>query len=259
MKYNSFETFMESVHSGKICFGCCVTFTDPAVTEMAAEAGFDFCWIDGEHGELDRNTAMLHIMALKGTSCAPFFRVPACSHTEIKKVIDFAPAGIIVPMIMNAEDARCAVRACRYPPEGDRGCGMRRGNAYGAMPMEEHLEQAAREPLVILQIEHIEAWRNLDEILAVPGVDSILVGPRDLSSSMGKFVQWDDPEVRHVLDDICLRTRRAGKILGTYGEKDFDRWKERGVQFIGCAKDTGAMFSGFKILLRNARQGFQTE
>jgi len=100
MQYNQFETFLNSIRAGKLCVGCCITFTDPAVTEIAAEAGFDFCWIDGEHGVLDRATAMQHIMALKGTGCAPFYRVPACDHTEIKRVIDFAPAGIIVPMVM---------------------------------------------------------------------------------------------------------------------------------------------------------------
>ena len=102
MIYNALEQFLAKIRSGAVPTGCVVTFTDPAVTEIAAESGFDFCWIDGEHGVLDRQTAMLHIMALKGTGCAPLYRVPACDHTEIKKVIDFAPAGIIVPMVVIA-------------------------------------------------------------------------------------------------------------------------------------------------------------
>ena len=259
MKYNSFETFMNSIREGKLCIGCCITFSDPVVTEMAAEAGFDFCWIDGEHGELDRITALMHIMALKGTNCAPFFRVPACSHTEIKKIIDFAPAGVIIPMIMNAEDAEYAVKACRYPLVGNRGCGMRRGNAYGMIPNDEYFQQAQKEPLVILQIEHIDAYRDLDRILAVPGVDSILIGPYDLSCSMGKTAQWDDPEVRFVLDDLCARTRNAGKILGTYCEYDFESWKKRGVQYISCINDTGALLNGFNNIITNVKSGFQVK
>ena len=215
---------MRSIRAGKLCIGCCITFSDPSVTEMAAEAGFDFCWIDGEHGEMDRNTALMHIMALKGTDCAPFFRVPACDHTEIKKVIDFAPAGIIVPMIMDADDARRAVQACRYPPAGNRGCGMRRGNVYGT----------------------------------VPGVDSIMIGPYDLSCTLGKPGQWDDPEIGHILDDICLRTRNAGKILGTYAEGDFARWERRGVQYIGCINDTGALFHGFQMMRDRVRKEFRS-
>ncbi len=259
MKYNQFETFMKSIRSGKLCIGCCITFADPVVTEMAAESGFDFCWIDGEHGEMDRNNAMLHMMALKGTDCAPFFRVPACSHTEIKKIIDFAPAGIIVPMIMNAEDALYAVRACRYPPAGNRGCGMRRGNCYGNIPPEVYFKESCREPLVILQIEHINAYRDLDRILAVPGVDSIMIGPYDLSCSMGKPGQWEDPEVRQVLDDICVRTRKAGMILGTYAECEFQRWRDRGVQYISCINDTGALIQGFRAMIGSVKQGFHAE
>jgi len=249
---------MASIRAGKLCIGCCITFSDPAVTEIAAESGFDFCWIDGEHGEMDRNTAMMHMMALKGTDCAPFFRVPACDHTEIKKVIDFAPAGIIIPMIMNAEDAQYAVRACRYPLAGDRGCGMRRGNAYGTITTDAYFEQSLREPLVILQIEHIDAYRDLDRILALPGVDSIMVGPYDLSCSMGKPGQWDDPEICRVLDDLCRRSREAGKILGTYAECDFERWKARGVQYIGCVNDTGALMSGYRAMAESVRQGFRS-
>lgn len=224
---------------------------------VPAEAGFDFCWIDGEHGEMDRNTALLHIMALKGTNCAPFYRVPACSHTGIKKVIDFAPAGIIIPMIMNAEDARYAAEACRYPLAGKRGCGMRRGNVYGTVPSDVYFEQSKKEPLVILQIEHVDAYRDLDRILDVPGVDSIMIGPYDLSCSLGKPGQWEDPEVRRILDDICLRTRNKGKILGIYAECGFERWKDRGVQYIGCINDTGALFQGFQSMREKVLRGFR--
>ena len=254
MRYNNFEKFMASIKSGKLCKGCVVTFTDPAITELSAEAGFDFCWIDGEHGELDRQTAMLHMMALKGTNCAPLFRVPACDHTEIKRVIDFAPAGIIVPMIMDEKDAEYAVKACRYPLSGNRGCGCRRGHAYGAIDINEYFEYSKQEPLVILQIEHIEAYRNLDKILAVPGVDSILVGPYDLTMSMGKPGQWDDPEVGEVIDTICAKALKAGKLLGCYTESQFERWRKRGVQFMAIANDTGALMKGYKDLLAQSEQ-----
>ena len=255
MRYNNLEVFLDSIEKGKICIGCCITFTDPAVTEIAAEAGFDFCWIDGEHGILDRQTAMLHIMALKGTGCAPFFRVPACNHTEIKKVIDLAPAGIIVPMIMNEKDAQYAVEACRYPLQGNRGCGMRRGTCYGTMPLDEYWKRSHTDPLVILQIEHIEAVRNLDRILAVPGINSILIGPYDLSCSMGHPGEWDNPEVTEALDTICSKTRAAGILLGAYAEADLDKYlNTRKIQYIACINDTGALMSGYKAKIAEVRQ-----
>ena len=89
---------------------------DPSVTELAANVGFDCVFIDGEHGVIDRKNAMEHLMAVKGTDAASFYRVPSNSHTEIKKIIDFGPAGIIVPMVMNAEEAKAAIAAMRYPP-----------------------------------------------------------------------------------------------------------------------------------------------
>ena len=250
MQYNNLDKFLASVKAGKLCKGCVITFTDPAVTEISAEAGFDFCWIDGEHGVMDRQTAMCHIMALKGTDCAPFYRVPACDHTEIKKVIDFAPAGIIIPMVLSKEDAEYAVKACRYPLAGNRGCGFRRGNAYGTIPIDEYYAFSEKEPLVIIQIEHIEAYRNLDEILNVPGVDAILVGPYDLSISMGKAGLWDDPEVGSVIDEICRKTLAKGKLLGAYAECQFDRWRKRGVNFIAGANDTGALIQGYRKLMQ---------
>ena len=244
---NNLEHFLATVRSGRLAVGAVITFSDPAVTELAADAGMDFLWIDGEHGEMDRNTAMLHLMAVRGTQCASFYRVPACDHTEIKRVIDFAPAGIIVPMILSAEDAARAVAACRYPLQGNRGCGMRRQHRYGAEPVDDaYYEQARREPLVILQIEHIDAVRDLDRILQVPGIDSLMIGPYDLATSMGKPGQFRDPEVSAAYDEVARKCRAAGLLLGAYAEGDFDRWKARGVQYLAAANDTGILFQGLR-------------
>lgn len=249
MKINQLEKFLQTVASGRLAIGCTVTFTDPAASEIVADSGFDFCWIDGEHGSMDRNTAQLHMMALRGTDCASFYRVPACDHTEIKRIIDYAPAGIIVPMVMDADDAERAIAACRYPPRGNRGFGPRRSNCYGAIPGDEYLLLAEKEPLVIIQIEHIQAVKNLDRILAVPGLDAILVGPYDLSMSMHKPGQWDDPEVKAVLDGVCRQVRDHGNILlGAYAECNFADWKKRGVQFISVKNDTSAMQIGLEVM-----------
>jgi len=257
MKINNLEQFLEGVRGGRLALGCCITFADPSVTEVACAAGFDFVWIDGEHGQMDRNTAMLHMMAVKGTGVASFYRVPACDHTEIKKVIDFAPAGIIVPMVMDAADARRAVSACRYPTEGgDRGCGYRRGWDYGAADTDAYLAAAKRDPLVILQIEHIVAARNLDAILDVPGIDSVVIGPYDFSMSMGKPGKFDDPEVKSALDDVCAKVRAKGVLLGAYAESHFDDWRRRGVQWLGVKNDTNAMLAGFRAAIGAARDGF---
>ena len=250
MKINSFEKFMAKISSGSIALGCCVTLGDPAVTEIVAASGMDFCWIDGEHGILDRVEMQMHVMALRGTDCAPLVRVPANDHTEIKKIIDLAPAGVIIPMINCAEDARKAVAACRYPMDGgNRGCGFRRGHNYGTVPVADYFERSKEEPLVILQIEHIEAYRNLDAILEVPGIGSILVGPYDLSASMGIPGDFDDSELNRIFDDICDKCVRKSIPVGVYTERDFDRWRARKVCYMGIANDTNAMLNGLKFMI----------
>ena len=252
MEINNLEKFLAKVRAGQCPLGGCVSFSDPAVTEVVAEAGFDFVFIDGEHGEIDRNTAMQHLMAVRGTDCASFYRVPACDHTEIKKVIDFCPAGIIVPMVMNAEQAALAIAAMRYPPVGNRGCGFRRAWRYGVRDTDEMLSEAAHEPLVIIQLEHIDAARRLDKILAVPGVDSILVGPYDFSASMGKPGRFDDPEVRAALDEACARVVERGILLGCYCESDFETWRRRGVRYMSVMNDTNSMIDGWRTALAKA-------
>jgi len=253
MKINNLENFLAKVRSGDMAYGCCITSSDPSATEIACAAGFDFVWIDGEHGQMDRNTAMMHLMAVKGTGVASLYRVSSCDHTEIKRVIDFAPAGIIVPMVMDENDAARAVAACRYPIHGgNRGCGFRRGWDYGAHDTDEYLAEAAHDPLVILQLEHIDAARRLDKILVVPGIDSVLIGPYDFSMSMGKPGRFDDPEVKAALDEACAKIVAKGLPLGTYCEGDFDLWRKRGVSYMSVKNDTNAMLEGFRAALGKA-------
>ncbi|MBQ3290731.1 MAG: hypothetical protein IJH50_15115 [Kiritimatiellae bacterium] len=255
MKMNGLEGFLEKVRSGKMPLGIAITFTDSAVTELACAAGFDFMWFDGEHGEFGRENAMQHLMAVNGTGVASLYRVPACDHTEIKRVIDFAPAGIIVPMVMDENDAARAVSYCRYPTcGGTRGFGPRRGLNYGADDFAKYMEASAHDPLVIIQLEHIEAARRLDKILEVPGIDSIIVGPYDFTLSMGKPGQWDDPEVSAAFDECCRKVREKGILLGCYTEANFDLWKRRGVQYMAIRNDTSAMFEGCKLQMARARE-----
>ena len=251
---NGLESFLTKIREGQMPLGAALTFTDPAVTEVACASGFDFVWFDGEHGEFGRETAMLHLMAVKGTGVASLYRVPCCDHTEIKRIIDFAPAGIIIPMVMNAADAARAVEYCRYPIHGgSRGFGPRRGINYGADDAAEYFAASAHEPLVIIQLEHIEAARNLDAILEVPGIDAIIVGPFDFTLSMKKPGQFRDPEVMSILDECCRKIKAKGIMLGCYTECDFDIWKKRGVQFMAIKNDTNAMMLGFKTMIEKAK------
>ena len=250
---NGLNCFMDKVARKEICLGTVITLSDLTVSELAGDLGFDFTWIDAEHAPHTIDGVMKHIIAARGTSCAPFVRVRANDSNLIKPVLDLAPAGIIVPMVNSAEEAEAAVAACRYPLTGRRGCGVRRAVRYGQDDFFQYVDESATNPLVIIQIEHIDAVRNLDKILKVPGIGSICIGPCDLSGSMGILNRMDDPELNQVIDEICRKTKAAGLLLGT-AAGDFPRWKARGVDWFAGTADWGAMAYGMKAFLNQCRE-----
>ncbi len=235
----------ENLQKARTSIGAVVTMSDLIVSELAGDCGMDFVWIDAEHAPHTIQDVQRHLIALRGTGCAGLVRVRADEPMLIKPYLDLAPDGIIVPMVNTPEQAEAAVAACRYPRAGIRGCGVRRAVRYGAVDFFDYVKYSEKWPLVICQIEHVDAVKNLDKILNVPGVDSFCIGPCDLSGSMGKLNQMDDPELNRVIDEVALKIKKAGKWLGT-AAGDFPRWKERGVDWFAGTADWGAMAAGFR-------------
>ena len=237
VKINNLEQFLAKTASGKSAAGIVITSHDAAISELAADCGFDFVWLDMEHSPLTIVDAMHHVMALRGTDCAPFIRVAWNVPYLLKPVLDLAPAAVIVPMVNNAREAEAAIRACRYPTEdGERGFAMRRANGYDRDPLEMYLETSRREPLVFIQIEHREAVRNIDEILRVDGLGGICIGPCDLSASYGKTGRFDDPEVAGAIDLVRERALEAGVLLGGFCAGPF--WRARFMNWKALGSDT---------------------
>ena len=254
MQINHLEHFRSIVDAGNTARGTVITSTDSALCELAADCGFDFVWIDLEHSPLAVTDVSHLVMALRGTGCASFVRVPWNVNYLLKPVLDLAPAGVIVPMVNSGEEARKAVAACRYPIDGgERGFALRRADGYGKMPLGEYLEHARREPLVIVQVEHREAVENIDEILATPGVDSICVGPFDLSASYGTPGDFTNPEVIAAIDLVREKTLAAGILLGGFCPGPF--WKDRFMHWKALTTDTGALASAYRKLLSNHQSG----
>ncbi len=249
---NNVRKFLAKMNAGKMCAGAVVTMSDPAVSELAGDSGLDFIWIDAEHAPHTIQDVMKHIMAVRGTDCAPLVRVAWNDMALIKPVLDLAPAGIIIPMVCNAEEAARAVALCKYPPRGMRGVGVRRAARYGAVPFNDYLKTPESEPLVIIQIEHVDAVKNLDEILKVPGIDSICVGPCDLGASMGLIEHFGCEEINSVIDGICEKARAAGVRIGTADAYD-ERWRKRGASWVACASDSGAMAAAFRGIAAQSR------
>jgi 2-keto-3-deoxy-L-rhamnonate aldolase RhmA len=251
MKINHLDRLLNTIHSGRVALGAVVTLADCAVGELAGDAGMDFIWIDMEHAPHTLETVQRQVMAVRGTGCAPFVRVPANNPDLIKPVLDLAPAAVIIPMVNSASEAAAAVAACRYPPIGIRGCGVRRATRYGTEAFPDYLARSEREPMVIIQVEHRQAVDNLDAILQVPELDSICLGPCDLSGSLGILNQIDDPGLNRMLDDVCARVKAAGLLLGT-AAGDLPRWRQRGVNYFAGVSDWGAMAATFRNFIKEA-------
>lgn len=225
--------FRNKIRSGQVCLGTGITFTDPTVTEAVSNT-VDFVWIDMEHTPLSLESVQGHIMATKGSDTAPLVRVRWNDPVLIKPVLDMGAAGIIAPMVRNAEEARRAVAACLYPPDGIRGFGPRRPSNYGLNFGPEFCKTANESILVIAQIEHIDAVRNIDEILAVPGLTGIVFGPYDLSGSMGHMAEPGHPEVVQAMESVVAKARKTDLLIGTGAgdAKTAKEWIDRGVNWL---------------------------
>lgn len=255
MKVNNLEKFRAKLDNGVLCLGMVIWMTDPTVSEIAGDAGFDFSWIDTEHGALNIETVQEHVRAARGTDMAPIVRVPWNDPVLLKPILDIAPAGVIIPMVNSKAEAEKAVAACRYPLTGIRGCGVRRGPRYGAEPFGEYVEKSKNDPMIIIQIEHIKAVENLDEILTVKGIDSICVGPCDLAASMGGLTNFGSKEVEATIDHICAKAKAAGVMVGSIsGPEGVEKWKKRGAKWLGVAGDVGAVFSASSNVISEIRK-----
>ncbi len=247
--------FRDKLRRGRLCLGTCITFGDPTVTETLAH-GLDFVWVDAEHNPLTLEQIQGHILAAKGTGATLLVRVPWNDPVLIKPVLDMGAAGIIVPLVRTADDVRRAVAACRYPPEGIRGYGPRRPSNYGRLGGPEFIRRQNEAVLTIAQIEHIEAVNNLDAILAVPGLTTLLIGPNDLAGSMGHPGEPRHPEVLGAIDLVLARAAKAGMPVGLAagGEaEEFLHWATKGVRWLTIGSDFWLMVRALTVLTTTIR------
>ncbi|MFH1981788.1 MAG: aldolase/citrate lyase family protein [Pseudomonadota bacterium] len=207
------SAFKEKLTRGERLMGTVVTLPVPEIAEILRLAGFDWLFVDMEHGAMDVREAQMVLAAAGDTPCV--VRVPANDAVWIKKCLDIGAAGIMVPLIRTAGDARDAVRWCKYPPEGERSVGIARAQGYG-MSFTQYVSRANAEIALILQIEHIDAVNDLEAIVAVAGIDALFVGPFDLSASMGKTGRISDPAVQAAIARVTRCAQGAGIALGIF-------------------------------------------
>lgn len=204
----------EKLRAGELVLGTGISLCDLTVTEALAPS-VDFFWIDLEHNAMTTETMLAHLIAARAGGAPSIVRIPSGDVGWIKRVIDSGAEGIILPRAYSAKEVAAFVSACRYPPLGTRGFGPRRPMQYGRMPQQEYLQQANRDLFVVAQVETIELVSELDEVLKLDGLDSLVLGPQDLSGSMGRLGETTDPEVVATMRTIASKARSAGKFIGS--------------------------------------------
>ncbi len=207
--------FRARLINGETLLGTMITLPSPEMVEVMVGVGYDWLFIDCEHGAFDAAVAQSLLQAA-GSRCPCVIRVPNSDDVWIKKALDIGASGIIVPQVNSADQVRAVVASCKYPPEGTRGVGIGRAHAYGAN-FNQYVASANDNIAVIVQAEHIDAVACIDEIVRVQGIDAILVGPYDLSASLGKIGQLDDSEVVAAIEKVRSCCSDAGKTLGFFG------------------------------------------
>jgi len=229
--------FRSQLLAGKILRGTMLTLPSAAVAEILAEAGFDWLFIDCEHGTIETRDIQ-NILQAVGHRTACIVRIPDCSEGTIKRVLDAGAQGIIVPQVNSAAMAQEVVRCARYAPLGGRGVGIGRAQGYGAR-FSEYVSTANDEVVVIVQAEHRDAVECIDDIVAVPGIDCILLGPYDLSASYNRMGQIHDPEVVAAIDRVllcCSKHRLPTGYFGVTAEAVLD-YQKRGCSLLVAGVD----------------------
>ena len=208
--------FKRAIAAGKAPVGAWLVSAAPSAAEALGCIGFDFLVVDMEHTPLDTPQTVGILQTIAGTSAQAIVRPPWNDVVMVKRVLDVGAQSLLFPFVQNADEAKRAVASTRYPPAGVRGvAAMHRGSRYGTVP--NYQKRAHEEICVIVQIETMTAFDQLEAIAAVPGVDSIFIGPADLSASMGFLGDMSNSAVQEKLRAGAQTCKRLGKPCGIVG------------------------------------------
>lgn len=234
-------TLKTRLKSKELTIGSWITLGHLSVAEIMSQAGFDWLVVDMEHSAITLDIAQNLIQVIELYGIPPLVRVGVNDANIIKRVMDAGAHGVIVPMVNSKEDAQKAVYSVKYPPRGSRGVGLARAQGYG-MRFEKYRDWVNKHSVVIVQIEHMRAVENVEDILTTKGVDGLIVGPYDMSGSMGRPGDFMHPDMQSALKKILEVSRKLNKTAGFHiilpdAQEAITKIKE-GYRFIGFSLDT---------------------
>jgi 2-keto-3-deoxy-L-rhamnonate aldolase RhmA len=231
--------------------GTWIMAASPLVTEAMGHAGFQWGVIDMEHTPLDMMEVIHLLQAAGNTKMVPIVRVPWNDTVSIKRVLDAGAQTLLIPFVQNADEARRAIAATRYPPEGIRGlAGMSRGSKFGTIP--DYAKTANKFVGAVLQLETPAAVKQLEAIAAVPGVDSLFMGPGDLSAALGHAGNTTHPDVMNVMADAARRCNAIGMPVGTVGGTPelVVQYRAMGFNYVAIGSDLGLLMRGAQAAVK---------
>ncbi len=250
----------EKLKNNQLTIGSWITIANPAIVEIMATANFEWLCIDMEHTSIDLNQAQMLITTIQANRMKALVRVAKNEEVIIKKVLDMGADGIIVPMIKSKKDAKRAVDYAKYPPVGKRGVGLYRAQKYG-IGFNEYKKWVEEEIVIIAQIEHIKAVKNIKEIINTDGIDGTIVGPYDLSASMGYSGEFERDDVKKAIKKVELSCKKYNKPYGFHViESDPTKLQERieeGCTFLAYSLDFFFLGDSARLGMKQIKEGLK--
>jgi len=241
--------FRQALCEGRPQIGLWSSLCSNLSAEVIASAGFDWILLDTEHAPNELPLVFGELQALVGSAAAPVVRPAWNDVVLIKRLLDIGAQNLLIPYVQNAAEARAAVAATRYPPQGVRGVAvLHRANRYGRV--KDYLQRVHDELCVLVQIETRSGLQDLEAIAAVEGVDGLFIGPSDLSAALGHLGNANHPDVRAAIEDAGRRIRKSGKAAGILAplEADARHWLDQGFTIVAVGSDLGLLARGSEAL-----------
>ena len=250
------NAFKAQLAAGAQQIGCWLGLASPYTAEIMAGAGFDWLLIDGEHAPNSIPSILAQLQVLAAYPVHAVVRPSVNDPVQIKQLLDLGAQTLLIPMVETAEQARQAVAAVRYPPHGIRGVGsaLARGSRWSRHT--DYLKQSDREMCVLVQLESARGLQELDQILAVEGVDGVFIGPADLSAALGHLGNPGHPDVQHAIDEAITRIVTSGKAAGILtGSRDQAlHYLTLGARFVAVGVDATLLARSAEALAQQFKQ-----
>ena len=246
----------ERLRRGDPTIGAQLTLTDSTVVEIFGRAGYDWAVIDTEHAAQSQVTVKSLLQAASSTAMVALVRLLRMDIDDVRRWLDFGAAGVLCPFVQTAEEATQLVRACRYPPLGTRGYGPRRAGGYGFDSVE-YFARASDACICLVIIESRLGVENCDTILAVDGVDGVIIGPMDLSIDLGAFMDFSSPSYVEAVERVAAAAARHGKAMGTaaYDSHQANEYVGKGYTLLMVGGDDVFLMEGAKRAVDSWRAG----